>query len=126
MRHAFDLAIDREALNQVVFNGEFVPGNQWVNPQNPYYQQKFPVPKRDLAKAKALLKEAGVTGRSRSTTWSRTRRRRGRSPRWCSRWSAEAGFDLKIRVTEVATALKEGEERRVPALPEYLERPHRP
>ena len=49
-------------INQVVFNGEFVPGNQWVNPQNPYYQEKFPVPKRDVAKAKALLKEAGVTG----------------------------------------------------------------
>src|SRR6188472_4354782 len=44
VRQAFDLAIDREALNQVVFNGEFVPGNQWVNPQHPYYQQKFPVP----------------------------------------------------------------------------------
>ena len=29
--------------------------------QNPYYQQKFPIPKRDVAKAKALLKEAGVT-----------------------------------------------------------------
>src|SRR5262249_32637313 len=31
MRQALSLAIDREALNQVVFNGEFVPGNQWVN-----------------------------------------------------------------------------------------------
>ena len=35
VRQAFDLSIDREALNQVVFNGEFVPGNQWVNPQSP-------------------------------------------------------------------------------------------
>src|SRR5262249_59568461 len=61
VRQALDAAIDREAINQVVFNGEFVPGNQWVNPENPYYQQNFPVPKRDVAKAKALLKEAGVT-----------------------------------------------------------------
>ena len=37
-------AIDREALKQVVFNGEFVPGNQWVSPENPYYQKAFPVP----------------------------------------------------------------------------------
>src|SRR5690349_14524891 len=36
VRRAFDLSIDREAINQVVFNGEFVPGNQWVSPQNPY------------------------------------------------------------------------------------------
>src|SRR5471032_48597 len=62
VRRAFELSVDREALNQVVFNGEFVPGNQWVNPQNFYYQQAFPIPKRDIAKAKALLKEAGVTG----------------------------------------------------------------
>ena len=43
---------------QVVFNGEFVVGNQWINPTNLYYQQSFPVPKRDVVKAKALLKEA--------------------------------------------------------------------
>src|SRR5262249_19007669 len=36
VRQALDLSIDREAINQVVFNGEFVPGNQWVNPEHPY------------------------------------------------------------------------------------------
>jgi peptide/nickel transport system substrate-binding protein len=51
VRQAFELAIDRDALNQVVFNGEFVVGNQWINPTNPYYQQSLPVPQRDLAKA---------------------------------------------------------------------------
>ena len=61
VRQALDLSIDREAINQVVFNGEFMPGNQWVSPDHPYYQKAFPVPKRDVAKAKALLKEAGVT-----------------------------------------------------------------
>src|SRR5882724_9394007 len=61
VRQALDLAIDREAINQVVFNGEFKPGNQWVNPDHPYYQKSFPIRPRDVAKAKALLKEAGVT-----------------------------------------------------------------
>ena len=61
VRQALDLSIDREAINQVVFNGEFKPGNQWVNPEHPYYQKAFPVRARDVAKAKALLKEAGVT-----------------------------------------------------------------
>src|ERR1700749_739430 len=60
VRQALDLSIDREALNQVVFNGEFKPGNQWVNPDHPYYQKAFPVQPRDVEKAKALLKEAGV------------------------------------------------------------------
>ena len=110
VRRAFELAIDREVLNQVVFDGEFVPGNQWVNPQHPYYQAKFPAPKRDLAKAKALLKEAGVTGRItvdymvQNTTDTRA------VAEVLQSMVAEAGFDLKIRVTEVATALKEGEQ----------------
>src|SRR5215467_4569880 len=60
VRQALSLAIDRDALNQVVFNGEFVPGNQWVSPEHPYFQQSFPVPGRDLAKAKALMQEARV------------------------------------------------------------------
>src|SRR4051794_20750861 len=60
VRQAFDAAIDREALNQIVFNGEFTPGNQWVSPKNPWYQEKFPVPLRDIAKAKKLIQEAGV------------------------------------------------------------------
>src|SRR5271168_1080700 len=59
VRQALDLSIDREAVNQVVFNGEFVPGNQWISPSHPYYQTAYPVQKRDIAKAKALLKESG-------------------------------------------------------------------
>src|SRR5947199_5217226 len=35
VRQALDLSIDREAINQVVFNGEFKPGNQWINPDHP-------------------------------------------------------------------------------------------
>src|ERR1043165_2346294 len=62
VRQALELSLDRDAINQVVFNGEFVPGNQWVSPEHPYYQKSIPIPKRDVAKAKALLKEAGVTG----------------------------------------------------------------
>src|SRR5947208_1347846 len=56
VRQALSLSIDREAVTQVVFNGEFVPGNQWVSPEHPYYQKTFPVQKRDIAKAKAMLK----------------------------------------------------------------------
>src|SRR5271163_3141875 len=61
VRQALDLSIDRDAINQVVFNGEFIPGNQWINSNHPYYQKSYPIPPRDIEKAKALLKEAGVT-----------------------------------------------------------------
>ncbi len=67
------------------------------------------MPKRDVNKAKALIKEAGVTtpivvdfmvpqgaGDTR------------RSPEVVQAMAAEAGFDMKIRVTEFATSLKTG------------------
>src|SRR5258707_358368 len=39
LRQTLDLSIDRTALNQVVFNGLFTPGNQWVPPNNPFYDK---------------------------------------------------------------------------------------
>jgi peptide/nickel transport system substrate-binding protein len=110
VRHALELSIDREAINQVVFNGEFVPGNQWINPQHPYYQSKFPIPKRDVAKAKALLKEAGVTGRLPIDFMVTNTPETRAVAEVLQSMAAETGFDLKIRVTESATALKQGEE----------------
>jgi peptide/nickel transport system substrate-binding protein len=60
VREALDAAIDRAVLNQVVFNGKYVPNNQPILPGSTYYDADIPVPARDLAKAKRLLKEAGV------------------------------------------------------------------
>ena len=110
VRRAFDLSLDREAINQVVYNGEFVPGNQWVSPQHPYYQTKFPVPKRDIAKAKALMKEAGVTMPLVLDFMVNNTPEIRAVAEVVQNMAAEAGFDLKIRVTEVATALKQGED----------------
>ncbi|WP_321333270.1 ABC transporter substrate-binding protein [Breoghania sp.] len=59
VRQALSLSIDRDALNQVVFEGAFQPGNQQVSPASPWYNKDIPVPARDVEKAKALLKEAG-------------------------------------------------------------------
>ncbi|QDY70981.1 ABC transporter substrate-binding protein [Qingshengfaniella alkalisoli] len=59
LRQAFSYAIDRNALNQVVFEGAFAAGNQPFPPNSPWYDAGHPVPERDLEKAKALLAEAG-------------------------------------------------------------------
>jgi peptide/nickel transport system substrate-binding protein len=110
VRRAFEFSLDRDAINQVVFNGEFVPGNQWVSPQNPYYQEKFPIPKRDVAKAKALLKEAGVTGPIALDFMVPNGAETRAVAEVVQSMAAEAGFDMKIRVTEFATSLKQSEE----------------
>jgi peptide/nickel transport system substrate-binding protein len=109
VRQALALAIDREAINQVVFNGEFMPGNQWVNPQHPYYQKDFPVPPRDVEKAKTLLKEAGVTPPVEVDFMVPKGDETEAVAQVIQSMTAEAGFDLKIRVTEFATSLKQAE-----------------
>jgi peptide/nickel transport system substrate-binding protein len=109
VRQALDLSIDREAINQVVFNGEFKPGNQWVNPDHPYYQKDFPVRGRDVAKAKALLKEAGVTTPVSVDFMVPKGAETEAVAQVVQSMAAEAGFDMKIRVTEFATSLKQAE-----------------
>ncbi len=109
VRQALDLSIDREAINQVVFNGEFKPGNQWVNPDHPYYQKTFPVRGRDIAKAKALLKEAGVTTPVSVDFMVPKGAETEAVAQVIQSMAAEAGFDMKIRVTEFATSLKQAE-----------------
>ena len=109
VRQALDLSIDRDALNQVVFNGEFMPGNQWINPENPYYQKDFPIHARDVEKAKALLKEAGVTPPIAVDFMVPKGAETEGVAQVVQSMAAEAGFDMKIRVTEFATSLKQAE-----------------
>jgi peptide/nickel transport system substrate-binding protein len=112
---ALEAAIDRAAVNQVVFNGEFLPGNQWISPKNPYYQEKFPLPKRDVAKAKQLLQESGLTAPVTVDFMVPNNPESRQVAEVIQAMAAEAGFDMKIRVTEFATSLKEAEEGRYQA-----------
>jgi peptide/nickel transport system substrate-binding protein len=109
VRQALDLSIDREAINQVVFNGEFTPGNQWVSPEHPYYQKAFPIPKRDVAKAKALLKEAGATLPVSVDLMVPKGAENEAVAQVVQAMAAEAGFDLKIRLIEFATSFKQAQ-----------------
>jgi peptide/nickel transport system substrate-binding protein len=109
VRQALDLSIDREAINQVVFNGEFTPGNQWVSPEHPYYQKAFPIPKRDIAKAKALLKESGAALPVSVDLMVPKGAENEAVAQVLQSMAAEAGFDLKIRLIEFATSFKQAQ-----------------
>jgi peptide/nickel transport system substrate-binding protein len=109
VRQALDLSIDREAINQVVFNGEFTPGNQWVSPEHPYYQKGFPIRGRDIGKAKALLKEAGVTLPVAVDMMVPKGAENEAVAQVLQSMASEAGFDLKIRVIEFATSFKQAQ-----------------
>jgi peptide/nickel transport system substrate-binding protein len=109
VRQALDLSIDREAINQVVFNGEFTPGNQWVSPGHPYYQKAFPVRARDIEKAKALLKESGAALPVSIDYMIPKGAENEAVAQVVQSMAAEAGFDLKIRVVEFATTFKQAQ-----------------
>jgi peptide/nickel transport system substrate-binding protein len=105
VRQALELSLDRGAINQVVFEGQFLPGNQWVSPQNPYYAKNNPAPKRDVAKAKALLRDAGVPSPS-FTMMVPIGPENERAAQVIQAMAKEAGFDVKLQVTEFARALE--------------------
>jgi len=115
VRQALEASIDRKALSDVVFNGEVLPGNQWMSPKSAYYQEKFAVPGRDLVKAKKLIAEAGVATPITVDFMVTNNPEMRQVAEVLQAMAAEAGFDLKIRVTEFATSLTEAEQGRFQA-----------
>jgi peptide/nickel transport system substrate-binding protein len=109
VRQALDLSIDRDAVNQVVFNGEFTPGNQWVSPEHPYYQKAYPVPKRDVDRARALLKEAGLPLPISVDLMVPKGPENEAVAQVLQSMAVETGFDLKIRLIEFATSFKQAQ-----------------
>ena len=108
VREALDLSIDRNALNQVVFNGQFVPGNQWVSPKHPAYVREYPVPKRDAKRAKALLAEAG-TPKPAFTLLVYADSVSPQVGQVIQAMAKETGFDIKIQAVDFTTGLDLGD-----------------
>ncbi|MEN9995245.1 MAG: hypothetical protein RL462_21 [Pseudomonadota bacterium] len=104
VREAFELSLDRQGLAQVVMDNEALVGNQWVAPNNPFYAKNVPMPKRDVEKAKALLKAAGVEKPS-FTLVTTTASDAQRLAVVIQAMAREAGFDVKIQTAEFATSL---------------------
>jgi peptide/nickel transport system substrate-binding protein len=104
VREAFELSLDRQGIAQVVMDNEATVGNQWVAPGNAWYAKNVPVPKRDIPRAKALLKEAGIPNPS-FTLVAPTTSDAQRLALVVQAMTREAGFDVKIQAAEFATSL---------------------
>jgi peptide/nickel transport system substrate-binding protein len=105
VREAFELSLDRNAIVKVVMEGEAQVGNQWVAPDNRFYARSVGIPKRNLERAKQLLREAGVSNPS-FTLMTPTTSDAQRIAQVVQAMAKEAGFDVKIQSTEFATSLK--------------------
>ena len=104
VRRAFSLAIDRAALNQVAFDGQYIPSNQMEVPGSPYFDPDHPVPARDIPAARKLMQEAGVDRLSMTL-------QTGNDPldaqvaEIIQSMVKDAGFDMKIVAQEAAASV---------------------
>lgn len=106
LRQAFSLAIDRDAINQAVYDGVFTPGNQPLPPSNPYYAKDFPVQGRDIEKAKQLVKQAGG-GPISIEMLTPNNPVLMQVAQVIQAMVGEAGFDVSLKATEFATLLSD-------------------
>ena len=123
VREALELSIDREALNQVAWDGQYTPGCTPVSPVSPFYDKGRKCPTRDIAKAKKLLADAGLAnGYSFELTIINDPQQR-RVGEVIQGMAKEAGFNITLKPMEFAAAAQ-GRRRRKPAgLRRRLERP---
>ena len=105
VRQAFELSLDRDALVQVVYNGLLVPTAQAVSPSSPFYDPTLKPQKRDIAKAKALLKEAGVALPVVVNLTVPNNPDLRQVGEIIQSMASEAGFEVKLTASEYASAL---------------------
>ncbi|SAI39395.1 ABC transporter substrate-binding protein [Bordetella ansorpii] len=103
VRKALELSIDRNAINEVIGGGIYTPANQPFPPASPYHSDK-PVPQRDVAKARALLKEAGLTTVKAELSYGNNTTTSAIAE-MVQAMAAEAGIQLSLRPTDYAALL---------------------
>ncbi|WP_158744189.1 ABC transporter substrate-binding protein [Acidisphaera sp. L21] len=108
VRQAFELAIDRKAMIDVVYDGLFTPTVQANPPSSPYYFADMQPPARDVEKAKALLKQAGVPLPVPVTLMAPNNPDLQQIDEVIQSMAQEAGFDVKLQSLEFASSLQAG------------------
>ncbi len=107
VREALDLSIDREALNQVAWDGQYTVGCTPISPVSPFYDKSRKCPARDVAKAKKLLAEAGLGGGYSFEMTIVNDPQQRRVGEVLQGMAKDAGFNVTLRPSEFASALKD-------------------
>jgi peptide/nickel transport system substrate-binding protein len=108
VRQAFELSIDRTALIQVVYNGMFTPTAQANPPSSPFYVPSVQPPPRDVAKARALLQQAGVAMPVPVVLTTTNNPDIQQAAEVIQSMAREAGFDMTLKTMEFASSLQAG------------------
>jgi peptide/nickel transport system substrate-binding protein len=105
LRQAFSLALDRNTINKVVFQGAYTPGCGPVSPVSPYFDKSLQCPARDVAKAKQLVAQSGMKPPIPVNIMLNTDAVTLRLGQVIQSMAKDAGFAVKLQPTEFTTAL---------------------
>jgi peptide/nickel transport system substrate-binding protein len=107
IREAFELSLDRDQLNTVVFNGLNVPGCTPLPPHSPF-APTVTCSKRDVAKAKDLIRQAGVPTPVKVDLLVLNTTEQQRLGEVVQAQAKDAGFDVTVKPTEATVAQEAG------------------
>ncbi len=110
VREAFDLSIDRDALNQVAWDGLYTPGCTAIAPNSPFADKGRKCPGRDVARAKKLLADAGLAGGYAFEMVIVNNPQQRRVGEVIQGMAREAGFNITLTPKEFASSLKDNED----------------
>ena len=108
IRRAFSLAIDRAALNQVAFDGQYIAASQTEVPGSTFYDPDHPLPPRDIPAARKLMAEAGVDHVA-FTLLIDNDPLNAQVAEIIQSMVKDAGFDVKITAVEAAVQVASGQ-----------------
>jgi peptide/nickel transport system substrate-binding protein len=110
VREALELSIDREALNQVAYDGQYTPACGPIAPNSVFFDKTRKCSTRDVARAKRLLAEAGLPNGYKFEMMVVNNPQQRRVAEIIQGMAREAGFDISLRPSEFASALKDNDD----------------
>jgi peptide/nickel transport system substrate-binding protein len=105
LRHAFELALDRQAIISVVYNGLYTPVAQANSPSSPFYVPSIVPPPTNLAAARKLVAASGVPTPIPVTLLVPNSPDLLQVAQVIQSMEQPAGFDVKIQAMEFASSL---------------------
>ena len=110
VREAFELSIDREALNQVAYEGQNTVGCGPISPNSVFFDKTRKCLTRDVARAKKLLADAGLASGYKFEMVIINNPPQRRVGEVIQGMAREAGFDISLRPQEFASSLKDNDD----------------
>lgn len=105
VREAFELALDRDQINEIVYTGLHEPGCGPITPASPYFNDPT-CSTRDIEAAKRLIAEAGVATPIKVRFQMQATPVNTRLGELIQTQTAEAGFEVELTPFDNATALQ--------------------